>query len=213
MTARVSDFGLARFLFNNSSDQSESQTLSSGLKGSIGYIPPQYGVSTQGDMYSYGLLLLEMFTGKMPTNETFRNGLNLYDFVSMALPDRASEIVDASLFSETDGVDEEGEIGEPGNVSESEEAPALSRRTMQWKILDCLISVLTIALSCCAPLQKDRAVVSDVVKKMIDVRHLFCRVHKGSRRYVYSFTSSVGVGIMSKHRNFSCVLVLLMDAC
>ncbi|KAL5703642.1 non-specific serine/threonine protein kinase [Ranunculus cassubicifolius] len=178
MTARVSDFGLARFLFNNSGDQSESQTLSSGLKGSIGYIPPEYGVggkvSTQGDMYSYGILLLEMFTGKMPTNEMFKDGLNLYEFVSMALPDRVSEIVDASLFSETDGVEEEGEIGESGNVNESEEAPALSRRTMQWKRLDCLVSVLTIALSCCAPLPKNRAVVSDVVKKLIDARHLFC---------------------------------------
>ncbi|KAL5703703.1 non-specific serine/threonine protein kinase [Ranunculus cassubicifolius] len=174
MTARVGDFGLARFLFNNSGDQSESQTLSSGLKGSIGYIPPEYGVggkvSTQGDMYSYGILLLETFTGKMPTNEMFKDGLNLYDFVSMALPDRVSEIVDASLFSETDKVEED-----PGNVNESEEAPALSRRTMQLKRLDCLISVLTIGLSCCAPLPKDRAVVSDVVKKMIDVRHLFCR--------------------------------------
>ncbi|KAL5703665.1 non-specific serine/threonine protein kinase [Ranunculus cassubicifolius] len=174
MTARVSDFGLARFLFNNSGDQSESQTLSSGLKGSIGYIPPEYGVggkvSTQGDMYSYGILLLETFTGKMPTNEMFKDGLNLYDFVSMALPDRVSEIVDASLFSETNRVEEE-----PGNVNESEEAPALSRRTMQLKRLDCLISVLTIGLSCCAPLPKDRAVVSDVVKKMIDARHLFCR--------------------------------------
>ncbi|KAL5703691.1 non-specific serine/threonine protein kinase [Ranunculus cassubicifolius] len=181
MTARVSDFGLARFLFNNSGDQSQSQTLSSGLKGSIGYIPPEYGVggkvSTQGDIYSYGILLLEMFTGKMPTNEMFKDGLNLYDFVFMALPDRVSAIVDASLFSKTDGVEEEGEIGEPGNVNvnESEEAPALSRRTMQWKRLDCLVSVLTIALSCCAPLPKDRAAVSDVVKKMIDVRHLFCR--------------------------------------
>ncbi|KAL5703540.1 non-specific serine/threonine protein kinase [Ranunculus cassubicifolius] len=179
MTARVGDFGLARFLFNNSGDQSESQTLSSGLKGSIGYIPPEYGVggkvSTHGDMYSYGILLLEMFTGKMPTNEMFKDGLNLYDFVSMALPDRVSEIVDASLFSKTDGVEEEGEIGEPGNVNESEEAPALSRRTMQSKRLDCLVSVLTIALSCCAPLPKDRAMVSDVVKKMIDVRHSFCR--------------------------------------
>ncbi|KAL5703684.1 non-specific serine/threonine protein kinase [Ranunculus cassubicifolius] len=179
MTARVGDFGLARFLFNNSGDQSESQTLSSGLKGSIGYIPPEYGVggkvSTQGDMYSYGILLLETFTGKMPTNEMFKDGLNLYDFVSMALPDRVSEIVDASLFSETDGVEEDGEIGESGNVNESEEAPALSRRTMQWKRLDCFVSVLTIALSCCAPLPKDRTVVTDVVKKMIDVRQLFCR--------------------------------------
>ncbi|KAL5703670.1 non-specific serine/threonine protein kinase [Ranunculus cassubicifolius] len=84
MTARLGDFGLARFLFNTYGDQPETQTLSSGLKGSIGYIPTEYSmggkVSTNGDMYSYGILLLEMFTGKRPTDEKFKDGLNLYDF-------------------------------------------------------------------------------------------------------------------------------------
>ncbi|KAL5703677.1 non-specific serine/threonine protein kinase [Ranunculus cassubicifolius] len=178
MTARVSDFGLARFLFNTSGDQPETQTLSSGLKGSIGYIPPEYDiggkVSTNGDMYNYGILLLEMFTGKRPTDEKFKDGLNLYDFVSMALPDRVSKIVDASLLSETNGVEEDDEIGDPSKVNESEEAPALSKRTMQWKRGDGLVSVLMIALRCCSPLPKDRTVVSDVVKKMIDVRDVLC---------------------------------------
>ncbi|KAL5731395.1 non-specific serine/threonine protein kinase [Ranunculus cassubicifolius] len=174
MIAHVGDFGLARFLFNTSGGQPETQTLSSGLKGSIGYIPPEYGiggkVSTLGDMYSYGILLMEMFTGRRPTDKMFIDGLNLYDFVSMALPDRVLGVVDASLFSET-----HADNGEPGNVIESEEAPVLSRRTMQWRRRECLVSVLTIALTCCAPLPKDRTVVSDIVKKMIDVRDLFCR--------------------------------------
>ncbi|KAL5704069.1 non-specific serine/threonine protein kinase [Ranunculus cassubicifolius] len=178
ITAHVSDFGLARFLFNTSGGQPETQTLSSGLKGSIGYIPPEYGivrkVSTLGDMYSYGILLLEMFTGRRPTDEMFIDGLNLYDFVSMALPDRVLGVVDASLFSETHKV-EDADNGESGNVIESEEAPVLSRRTMQSRRRECLVSVLTIALTCCAPLPKDRTVVSDIVKKMIDVRDLFCR--------------------------------------
>ena len=40
MVAHVGDFGLVNFLFEASNNPSKSQTLSVGLKGSIGYIPP-----------------------------------------------------------------------------------------------------------------------------------------------------------------------------
>lgn len=40
MTAHVGDFGLARFLFDQSNNPSSNQTMSVLLKGSIGYIPP-----------------------------------------------------------------------------------------------------------------------------------------------------------------------------
>ena len=40
MTAHVGDFGLVNFLFETSNNPSKSQSLSIGLKGSIGYIPP-----------------------------------------------------------------------------------------------------------------------------------------------------------------------------
>ena len=40
MVAHVGDFGLVNFLFEASNNPSKSQTLSAGLKGSIGYIPP-----------------------------------------------------------------------------------------------------------------------------------------------------------------------------
>ncbi|KAL5710361.1 non-specific serine/threonine protein kinase [Ranunculus cassubicifolius] len=176
MGARVGDFGLARFLFNTDSDQLESQTLSSGLKGSIGYIPPEYGmggqVSTHGDMYSYGILLLEMFTGMRPTDDMFSDGQSLYNFVAMALPNDVLDIVDASLFSETQ---EEDTIKESGNVNQNDKAPALNRRSMERERRECLVSILTIALSCCAPLPKDRTAANDIVKKMIVVRDLFCR--------------------------------------
>ncbi|KAH0972395.1 hypothetical protein GBA52_024551 [Prunus armeniaca] len=40
MVAHVGDFGLARFLLQASNDPTKIQTMSVGLKGSIGYIPP-----------------------------------------------------------------------------------------------------------------------------------------------------------------------------
>ncbi|ONI27182.1 LOW QUALITY PROTEIN: hypothetical protein PRUPE_1G072900 [Prunus persica] len=40
IVAHVGDFGLARFLLEASNTQSQSQTMSARLRGSIGYIPP-----------------------------------------------------------------------------------------------------------------------------------------------------------------------------
>ena len=44
--------------------------------------------ATEGDVYSFGVFLLEMFLGKGPTNEMFKDDLNLHNFVKMALPER-----------------------------------------------------------------------------------------------------------------------------
>ena len=57
-------------------------------------------VSTYGDVYSYGILLLEMFTGKRPTDNIFQDGLNLHDFVNAALPEGIIDIIDPTLLWE-----------------------------------------------------------------------------------------------------------------
>ncbi|XP_012700582.2 probable LRR receptor-like serine/threonine-protein kinase At3g47570 [Setaria italica] len=54
-----------------------------------------YGVSTDGDIYSYGVLLLEMLTGKRPT-DSFDHGTSLVSYVKMAYPNKLLEILDVS---------------------------------------------------------------------------------------------------------------------
>ena len=68
-------------------------------------------VSTFGDVYSYGTLLLEIFTGKRPTDDIFTDGLNLPQFVAMALPENVMEVLDPSLLlaEEEDNLDGEEE--------------------------------------------------------------------------------------------------------
>jgi len=42
-------------------------------------------VSTHGDVYSFGILLLEMLTGKRPTDNEFGGAIGLLNYVQMAL--------------------------------------------------------------------------------------------------------------------------------
>ncbi|KAF5771140.1 putative protein kinase RLK-Pelle-LRR-XII-1 family [Helianthus annuus] len=55
-------------------------------------------VSTSGDMYSYGILLLEMLTGKKPVDPMFEGGLGLHSYARRALADGCVlQIVDPLL--------------------------------------------------------------------------------------------------------------------
>ena len=44
-------------------------------------------VSSYGDVYIYGILLLEMIIGKRSTDNIFHDSLNLRDYVKVTLPE------------------------------------------------------------------------------------------------------------------------------
>ncbi|KAJ1278517.1 hypothetical protein BS78_04G085600 [Paspalum vaginatum] len=157
MVARVGDFGLARFLHENS----EKSSGWASMRGSIGYAAPEYGlgneVSTFGDVYSYGILLLEMFTGKRPTSSEFGEAMGLRNYVEMALPDRVNLIADQQLLTETNG-GKEG-TSNSGSIRETRIA--------------CIASVLQVGIRCSEETPMDRPPIGDALKEMQAIRDRF----------------------------------------
>ncbi|KAH9714644.1 protein kinase domain-containing protein [Citrus sinensis] len=101
MVAYLSDFGIAKLLIGEDQSMTQTQTLAT-----IGYMAPEYGregrVSTNGDVYSFGIMLMETFTGKKPTDEIFNGEMTLKHWVNDWLPISTMEVVDANLLSQED---------------------------------------------------------------------------------------------------------------
>ncbi|PWA46872.1 protein kinase-like domain-containing protein [Artemisia annua] len=141
MVAHVGDFGLARLLGANL-----NQNSSTGVKGTIGYAPPEYGfgseMTSSGDVYSFGILLLEVMTGKKPTDDMFNDGLSLHKFASMALPDHVIDVVDDDAI-----------------VLQSTEANAK-------KVEECLVATIKIGVSCSMDSPPQRSKIEIVVNEL-----------------------------------------------
>ncbi|MBA0608108.1 hypothetical protein Godav_020355, partial [Gossypium davidsonii] len=156
MVGHISDFGLAKILSADRLNYSTNQSSSIGLRGTIGYAPPEYGMgselSTKGDVYSYGILLLEIFTGKRPTDDMFKEGLSIHNFVEAALPEQVIEITDPILLQER---------ARKGTLTEF---------TLNDKHLQHLNSIFEIGLTCSAESPTERMDMSDVVSKLCSIR-------------------------------------------
>ncbi|KAL5719914.1 non-specific serine/threonine protein kinase [Ranunculus cassubicifolius] len=154
LTAHVGDFGLAKFLSLTSSS-SATDTSSISIRGTIGYIPPEYGagakVSTEGDVYSFGILLLEMFTGKRPTDPIFKDGLTLHEYSQLALPERVMEIIDVNVLSEF-----------------HEETSATIKQ-----LKESLISIVRIGVACSMNITTEIMSIETVVKELNSIKRNF----------------------------------------
>ncbi|GJV60859.1 leucine-rich repeat protein [Tanacetum coccineum] len=141
MVAHVRDFGLTQLLGTDL-----NKNISTGVKGIIGYAPPEYGLESRmtssGDVYSFGILLLKVMTGKRPTDYMFKDGLSLHKFSYMAFPNHLIDVINDDVI-----------------VLQSTEANAK-------KVEECLAATMKIRVSCSVDSPSQRMKIDTVVNEL-----------------------------------------------
>ncbi|GLJ39693.1 hypothetical protein SUGI_0811520 [Cryptomeria japonica] len=149
MTSYIADFGLSNIIFGNSMD---SLTSTDALQGSIGYIAPEYGIggklTTKGDVYSYGILILELLTRRRPIDDMFTEGINLQKWIEMHFPNRISDVVDNCLL-----------------IDAHESGTSV--------VIECLTQFIQIGLFCTRESPQERPDMTEIVDRLNTIRGAF----------------------------------------
>ncbi|GMN74749.1 hypothetical protein TIFTF001_053912 [Ficus carica] len=143
-------------------------------------------------MYSYGILVLEMFTRRRPTDQMFKDDFNLHNFIKTALPDRLVQIVDSSLLPR--GAEENAlraseygrnNGGNNGGIEievEEENNNFEKRNRISTHLQKCLVSILQIGLACSEESPNERINIGDVTKELQHIRSAFMDAENRGRR-------------------------------
>lgn len=135
--AHVGDFGLAKVI-----DMPQSKSMSA-IAGSYGYIAPEYAytmkVTEKCDIYSYGVVLLELLTGKTPVQALDQGG----DLVTRVRHYVRNHSLTTGILDDRLNLDDR-------------------------RIVDHMITVLKIALICTSLSPFDRPSMREVVTMLIE---------------------------------------------
>ncbi|XP_047259515.1 receptor kinase-like protein Xa21 [Capsicum annuum] len=146
MVAHVGDFGISKILAVSKS-MAHTETL-----GTLGYIAPEYGsegiVSTTGDVYSYGIMLIEVLTKRRPIDEEIHNeNVDLRKWIRESFPRTMMDVVDANLLSEDEKI--------------------------TCKCESCIACMLELALDCPKEMAESRITMKEVVKRLNKIKNTF----------------------------------------
>ena len=115
--------------------------------------------SRKSDVFSFGIMILEVFTGKRPTHPMFVGGLTLRQWVSQAFPGNLIDILDDKLLQ-----DEEGRLNF-GNQTDTSLASSSTSRDNKF-----LVSIFELGLTCSSESPEQRMAMNNVVAKLEDIK-------------------------------------------
>lgn len=121
-------------------------------------------LSTEGDVYSYGIIILEMLTGKHPTDEMFTNGLDLHKFVEKAFPQNISEVLDHCIVPSSGDSDLENNLDHINSATASMQS--------------CIMPFIKLGLSCSTKTPKDRPKIQHAYAEVITIKEAFAELHR-----------------------------------
>ena len=101
-------------------------------------------LSTQGDMYSFGILILEMLTKIRPTQDMFKDGQTLQTYVKDAISDRLFDVVSPTIL--------------PLDLQ------------IRPNVEKCLLSLFKIGLTCSIESPQERMNATDVLKELNHIK-------------------------------------------
>ena len=99
--------------------------------------------SACGDVYSFGILLLEIIIAKKPTDGIFQEGLSIYKFISEVHVSKILDIVDPRLFKENECFSQSSST----NYSSGEDRSSKNKNNIAFIGEECVASMVRVGLS------------------------------------------------------------------
>jgi serine/threonine protein kinase len=126
--------------------------------------------SRKSDVFSFGIMLLEVFTGKMPTDSMFAGELNLREWVRRAFQTRLADLVDTKLLQQQDDESNRGWSHNNNHPSGSKKHNNPPSEASSSRLADLLVPIFELGLLCSSDAPDERLTMKDVVVKLKKIR-------------------------------------------
>lgn len=120
----------------------------------------EYGMggkpSREGDLYSFGVLVLEMFIGKRPTDQLFVGDLTLRSYVESGLPEHVLDITDVSILHNE-----------------------VSNKNIN--VAECLKMLFHVGIRCCEESPTNRMTMAEALAELVSLKERFFKTKRTLR--------------------------------